>query len=155
MKDRGEFLFEIGCEEIPGGLLPRAVNELKALLDKHLGTARILGSAISAYGAPRRLAAISNAVLLQQKDEKIELLGPPKSVAFDNVGQPTRAALSFCEKQKLNIADLYTTMTPRGEYLATSRIIPGKSARELLAEILPRILRELTRSEERRVGTEC
>ena len=144
MKDRGEFLFEIGCEEIPGGLLPRAVNELKALLDKHLGTARILGSAISAYGAPRRLAAISNAVLLQQKDEKIELLGPPKSVAFDNVGQPTRAALSFCEKQKLNIADLYITMTPRGEYLATSRIIRGKSARELLVEILPRVLRELT-----------
>lgn len=144
MKDRGEFLFEIGCEEIPAGLLAKAAEDLKELLEKHLGAARILSSPVSAYGAPRRLAAISSAILLQQQDEKIELLGPPKSVAFDDVGQPTRAALSFCEKQKLNISDLYTTMTPRGEYLATSRIIPGKPARELLAEILPRILRELT-----------
>ena len=144
MKNRGEFLFEIGCEEIPAGLLPKAADELKGLLEKHLGAARILASAVSTYGAPRRLAAISSGVLLQQQDEKIELLGPPKSVAFDDVGQPTRAAHSFCEKQGLRIGDLYTTMTPRGEYLAASRIVPGKPARELLAEILPRILRELT-----------
>lgn len=144
MKDRGEFLFEIGCEEIPAGLLQKTADELKGLLEKHLGAARILVSAFSTYGAPRRLAAISNAVLLQQQDEKIELLGPPKSVAFDNVGQPTRAAQSFCEKQGLRISDLYLTMTPRGEYLAASRIVPGKPARELLAKILPRILHELT-----------
>ena len=144
MKGCGEFLFEIGCEEIPAGLLQKAAEELKGLLEKHLGAARILVSAFSAYGAPRRFAAMSNAVLLQQQDEKIELLGPPKSVAFDNVGQPTRAAQSFCEKQRLRISDLYVTMTPRGEYLAASRVVPGKPARELLAEILPCILRELT-----------
>ena len=144
MKGRGEFLFEIGCEEIPAGLLPRATEELKGLLEKHLEAARILVSPVSTYGAPRRLAAMSNAILLQQQDEKIELLGPPKSVAFDNVGQPTRAAHSFCEKQNLCISDLYTTMTPRGEYLAASRVVTGKAARELLAEILPRILHELT-----------
>ena len=144
MKDRGEFLFEIGCEEIPATLLPRAAAELKELLEKHLGAARILASTVSTYGAPRRLAAMSDAILLQQQDEKIELLGPPKSVAFDNVGQPTRAAQSFCEKQNVQISDLYTTMTPRGEYLAASRIVPGKPAREILTEIFPRILRDLT-----------
>lgn len=144
MKDRGEFLFEIGCEEIPAGLLLKAAEELKALLEKHLAAARILASTVSAYGAPRRLAAMSNAVLLQQRDEKVELLGPPKSVAFDNVGQPTRAAQSFCEKQNLRMDDLYTTTTPRGEHLAASRVVPGKPSRELLAEMLPRILREFT-----------
>ena len=31
-----ELLFEIGAEEIPAGMLPRAVAELKAILEKHL-----------------------------------------------------------------------------------------------------------------------
>ena len=32
-----ELLFEIGCEEIPAGLLPRAEVELRAILEKYLG----------------------------------------------------------------------------------------------------------------------
>src|ERR1700728_3969828 len=33
---RVELLFEIGAEEIPAGMLARAVSELKTILDKHL-----------------------------------------------------------------------------------------------------------------------
>ena len=33
---RVELLFEIGCEEIPAGMLPRAIAELKTILEKHL-----------------------------------------------------------------------------------------------------------------------
>ena len=31
-----DFLLEIGCEEIPAGMLPGAIRELKAILDKYL-----------------------------------------------------------------------------------------------------------------------
>ena len=144
MKDRGELLFEIGCEEIPAGLLPKGARELQELLEKHLGAHKIIAAPVCAYGAPRRLVAICKAVLLQQEEETVEVLGPPKSVGFDNVGQPTRAAASFCEKQGIPLAKIYTTVTPRGEYLAIARVVPGKPAREILAELLPRIMREMT-----------
>src|SRR5215469_1615706 len=144
MKDRATFLFEIGCEEIPAGLLPKAAAELKEILEKALETHRLLVAPISVYAAPLRLVAMSNAILLSQADEKEEILGPPKSVAFDNVGQPTRAAESFSEKQGVPVSALYTAMTPRGEYLAARLLIRGKTAREILAEALPRAIRELS-----------
>ncbi len=144
MKDRAPLVFEIGCEEIPAGLLAKTTAELKAILERHLEANRLLVAPVVTFAAPRRLGAISNAVLLTQTDEKKEVLGPPKSVAFDNVGQPTRAAESFSEKQGVPISNLYTTMTPRGEYLAARLIIRGKTARELLSEILPHAIRELS-----------
>ena len=33
---RVELLLEIGCEEIPAGMLPKAISELKLILEKHL-----------------------------------------------------------------------------------------------------------------------
>lgn len=144
MKDRAPFLFEIGCEEIPAGLLPRAAHELKEILEKHLEVGRLLSAPITTLAAPRRLAAMTEAVRLSQADERKEVLGPPKSVAFDNVGQPTRAAESFAERQGVPISSLVTTMTPRGEYLAARLIVRGKPTREILAEMLPRAMRELS-----------
>jgi glycyl-tRNA synthetase beta chain len=144
VKDRATFLFEIGCEEIPAGLLPKAASELKEILEKHLGASNLLVTPLLVHAAPRRLVAMANSILSQQADEKREVLGPPKAVAFDNVGQPTRAAESFSEKQGVPISSLYTTMTPRGEYLAARLIIHGRPAADLLAEILPRAIREMS-----------
>jgi glycyl-tRNA synthetase beta chain len=143
-KDRAPFLFEIGCEEIPAGLLPRAAAELKEILEKHLDTSKLLVAPITTYAAPRRLVTMADAIRLSQSDERKEVLGPPKSVAFDNVGQPTRAAESFAEKQGVPISSLVTTMTSRGEYLAARVVIHGRPAREILAEALPRAMRELS-----------
>jgi glycyl-tRNA synthetase beta chain len=144
MKDRAAFLFEIGCEEIPARLLPKAAAELKEILEKYLEVSRLSAGAVVTYAAPRRLAAMCEGVLLRQTDERKEVLGPPKSVAFDNVGQPTRAAESFSEKQGIPISNLYTTMTPRGEYLAARVVTRGRAAQEILAEALPQAIRELS-----------
>ncbi len=144
MKERGEFLFEIGCEEIPAGLIPKACVELQQILEKHFAAHGILIGAMRTWGAPRRLGASSDAVLLRQPDQEKEILGPPKSVAFDNVGQPTRAAESFSEKQGIPLAKLQIVQTSRGEYLAAKQIVYGRNAKEILAEILPQAMRELS-----------
>ena len=34
-RSRADFLFEIGCEEIPAGMILKASRELKALLQKY------------------------------------------------------------------------------------------------------------------------
>lgn len=144
MKDRAALLFEIGCEEIPARLLPKAAGELKGILEKHFETGRLSTGPLSMAAAPRRLAAMCEGVLLRQADERTEVLGPPKAVAFDNVGQPTRAAESFAEKQGIPISNLYTTMTPRGEYLAARLVRKGKTAEEILRDVLPKAIRELS-----------
>src|ERR1700680_344080 len=127
MKGFGDFLFEIGCEEIPAGVIARAAAELKQILEKYLVSERLLNEgAIESFGAARRFVACSRAVRLRQEDVTREVMGPPKSVAFDNVGQPTRAAQSFAEKQGLALEKLTFVKTPKGEDLAAKQMIPGR-----------------------------
>src|SRR5258707_946689 len=93
-KQTADFLFEIGCEEIPAGMLPGAIKELKVILDKYLGANNLLIANSLAdkpstltptltLGAPRRLAALCPDIRMRQPDETREVVGPPKGVAYD------------------------------------------------------------------------
>ena len=140
----GDFLFEVGCEEIPARLIPKACSELQQILEKYFSASALLAGPLRSFGAPRRLAVMSDAIRLRQADQEKEVLGPPKSIAFDNVGAPTRAAVSFSEKQGIPLQKLRVVTTPRGEFLAAKQIIVGRSAKEILGEVLPQALRELS-----------
>ncbi len=145
MKDRGDFLLEIGCEEIPAGIIPRAIEQLKQTLEKLLSTHGLLeGATVETFGAPRRITGVITSVLLRQEDVAREITGPPKSIAFDNVGQPTRAAYSFAEKQGIPIEKLTTVVTAKGEFLSSRQVIVGRSTRDLLAENLPQAILSLS-----------
>ncbi len=141
----GHFLLEVGCEEIPAGMIKHAAAELRILLGKNLG-ANLLAeeSGIESFGAPRRLVVSIPALRLRQPDSRTETLGPPKSVAFDDVGRPTRAAESFAGKQGVPVSALEITTTPRGDYVVARKLVPGRPAREILAEVLPRAILELS-----------
>ena len=149
LKGRGDFLFEIGCEEIPAGMIVKACREINALLEKYFVTNALLdeGSAansIETFGAPRRLTAIVKNVRLKQEDVVREITGPPKAVAYDAVGEPTRAAMSFAEKQGLAVSRLSIIMTPKGEYLAAKQEVAGKPAAQILAGVLPQVIQEIS-----------
>ena len=144
MKNTVDFLFEIGCEEIPAGMLPGAMKELKVILDKYLTAENLMQSApIEVFGAPRRLVASCANLRTRQPDEIKDVTGPPKSVAYDASGKPTRAAESFAQKMKIPVTKLATIATPRGEYLSARQVIRGKTAKEILEEILPRAVGEI------------
>jgi glycyl-tRNA synthetase beta chain len=148
MKTRGDLLVEIGCEEIPAGMIALATAEFKALLEKYLPAHRLIDptsekSRIEMFAAPRRIAAACSSVLLRQPDEEREIIGPPKSVAYDSVGAPTRAATSFAEKQGVPLAKLYFVTTPRGECLAAKKITRGRAAQDILAEVLPQAIAQI------------
>jgi len=142
---RVELLFEIGAEEIPAGMLPRAVGELKTILEKHLAAESLNeGVTVETFGGPRRLTARVRGLIAKQADVENEVTGPPNSVAYDNVGAPTRAAMSFAEKQGVALHELFVVQAPKGEYLAAKVIKRGRTAHELLAEILPRVIHDLS-----------
>jgi glycyl-tRNA synthetase beta chain len=145
----GDLLFEIGCEEIPAGMIARAATELKAILVKLLSAAELVDGPtvegmIEAFGAPRRLTVIARGLRLRQVDSTREVTGPPKSVAFDNLGEPTRAAMSFAEKQGISVSKLSIVTMPKGEYVVARQIVIGKPAAEILAEILPQAIQEIS-----------
>src|SRR5260221_9309565 len=139
-----DFLFEIGCEEIPAGMLPGAAKELKAILEKYLTAYNLLeGAPIETFAAPRRLAAMCSAIRVKQADEIKDEMGPPKSVSFDAAGKPTRAAETFAQKAGISVDTLTLLSTAKGEYLTAKRVIQGKSATEVLEEFLPRAVKEI------------
>jgi glycyl-tRNA synthetase beta chain len=130
-------------------MIRKASEELKVLLEKYFCSNGLLEeavapAAIETFGAPRRLVAIARNILLGQEDVTREITGPPKSVAFDNVGEPTRAAMSFAEKQGIPISKLKIVSTPKGEYLAVTQMVKGRPAREILKEALPQVIQEIS-----------
>ena len=142
---RVELLFEIGCEEIPAGMLPKAEEELRANIEKLLAAESLSeGVTVESFSAPRRLVAWVRGLPARQPDVQTEVTGPPRSVAYDSVGAPTRAALSFAEKQHVHVSDLYLLQTPKGEYLATKQIKVGRTAEQILGAVLPRAVHDLS-----------
>jgi glycyl-tRNA synthetase beta chain len=149
MKSHGDLLLEIGCEEIPAGMILKACQELQVILATHLSTHALVGqstaqAAIETFGAPRRLVAIARNVQLKQEDVTREVSGPPKSVAYDAAGEPTRAAFSFAEKQGIPVSKLSVAATPKGDYVVARQIVFGRPAIDVLKEVLPEAIREIS-----------
>jgi glycyl-tRNA synthetase beta chain len=145
VKERADFLLEVGCEEIPAGMIARAAEELQVTLEKYFTSDNLLdaGASVEVFGAPRRLVAIAPALRLRQPDTAREVVGPPKSVAYDRVGRPTKAAESFAAKQGVAVGNLSIISTPRGDYIAARQTVRGRPTAEILAEILPRAIQEI------------
>jgi len=144
-KSSSELLFEIGCEEIPAGMLPKAEDDLRLNIEKLLAAEDLSKEAtVETFSTPRRLAAWVRGLPLKQADVEFEVTGPPKSVAYDAVGAPTRAALSFAEKQRVHVSSLYLVQTPKGEYLAAKQSKVGRATEQILTAILPRAVHDLT-----------
>src|SRR5690242_15830260 len=140
-----ELLFEIGCEEIPAGMLPKAEEELRVNLEKLLSAEDLSkGVTVESFSGPRRLTAWVRGLPVKQTDMELEVTGPPKSVAYDSVGAPTRAALSFAEKQHVHVNSLYLVQTAKGEYLAAKQVKVGRTTEQILTAALPRAVHDLT-----------
>ncbi|MBI3450988.1 MAG: glycine--tRNA ligase subunit beta [Acidobacteria bacterium] len=140
MPDGRTFLLEVGCEEIPAPMIPKALDDLAAAVRGALGPLAPGATASNELGGPRRLVTLIRGVAEREPDRQETITGPPKSAAFDARGEPTRAALGFAKGQGVAVADLLTVATPKGEVLAARKAIVGRTADEILAGALPSIL---------------
>ena len=132
-----ELLLEIGTEEIPSGYLEAGLKAFRRLAELCLEDNRIeMAGGIYTFGTPRRLVLIGKAIAEQQEDLVQEITGPPKNVAFDNEGNPTKAALGFAKRQAVPVEELKCIETPKGEYLYVKSRIPGRPTLDILAETL-------------------
>ena len=134
-----DFLLEIGCEEIPARMIDAASEELRERVGALLSRERLSGGEVTHFDTPRRLAVMAAGIAAFQADVTEQVNGPSVNVAYKD-GQPTPAAHAFAKKAGVDVAQLERVTTPKGEYLAAKVTKKGRSAAEILAEILPKEL---------------
>ena len=132
-----DFLLEIGCEEIPARMIDAAALDLRDRVQKLLERERISGAGVAQFDSPRRLAVLASGIPATQPDVTEQVTGPSAAVAFKD-GQPTPAAHAFAKKAGVDISRLQKVTTAKGDYLAAKITKKGRSASEVLAELLPK-----------------
>src|SRR6202521_6422741 len=138
-----DFLLEIGCEEIPARMIDAASLDVRERVHKLLERERLSASgAISSLDSPRRIAVLASGLPATQPDVTEQVTGPSTNVAYKD-GQPTPAAHAFAKKAGVDVSQLATISTTRGEYLAAKITKKGRSAAEILAEELPKEIASL------------
>ena len=135
-----ELLLEIGTEEIPATFLPKALRDLEEIARGELAANRIRHGEIRTMGTPRRLFLTVDGIAERQEDQVIEKLGPAARVAFDEQGNPSRAAIGFARGQGIVIAELERVTTEKGEYLCARKKIIGEATEGLLPAILTKVI---------------
>ncbi len=135
-----ELLFEIGTEEIPAGFLSKAVTDMEEMIRKTLSEKRIAFEGIRCLATPRRLVLHIADLAPNQADQIVEKMGPARKAAFDENGQPTKAALGFARGQGLAVSELETVTTDKGEYLCARKTIAGQPTADLLPDLLRNFL---------------
>ncbi len=135
-----ELFIEIGTEEIPAEFLNKTLRDMEELIRKELTNSRIPCGAIRTLATPRRLVVLVSNVAEKQEEQIIEKLGPAKRVSFDEQGNPTKAALGFAKGQGLEIRELETIVTDKGEYICARKKIAGEETASLLPAMVPRFI---------------
>lgn len=138
-----DLLFEIGTEELPPTELRLIEKALGEEVARRLKEAELSFKDIETFATPRRLALLVHHLAEQQPNRLLERKGPPKALAVDEKGRPTKAALGFAKRCGVAVEALTTIQDEKGEWLFCRLEVPGKRTEELIPEILRASLKAL------------
>jgi glycyl-tRNA synthetase beta chain len=131
-----DLLLELFSEEIPARMQGRAAEDLKAIVTGKLVDAGLVYEGARAFATPRRLALTVQGVPARQPDLKEEKKGP-------RVGSPEKAIEGFLKSAGLSSIDEATIQRDpkKGDFYLALIERPGRPAIDVLAEILPVVIR--------------
>lgn len=138
-----ELLFEIGTEEIPAGYINPALEFMAASVKRQLQDLGLKHGQVTTVGTPRRLTVVVEDLEEKQKDRVREHIGPAKMAGFDPEGNPTKAAHGFARSKGVTIEDVQIVTTGKGEYLMVVEEVQGGYTRDLIPEVLKRLIDEM------------
>jgi glycyl-tRNA synthetase beta chain len=131
------FYLEIGSEEIPAGYIVPALEAMSARMSRFFDENRISHGEPFVTGTPRRLVLNVPGVAVEQEARTTEIIGPPRQVAYDAQGRPTKAAEGFARGQGVSVDDIRIKSTPKGDYLCIVREEAGLPVKNLIEKMLP------------------
>ena len=123
--------FEIGTEELPAFDLHAATEKLGGLAAAALDGAKIPHGSIAVYSTPRRLIVVVADVPEATEAAVEEYRGPAAKIAFDENGQPTKAAIGFARGKGVDPASLERrdeNVRRQGNAFARRRRAPSRVA---------------------------
>ncbi|CAA6666936.1 unnamed protein product [Spirodela intermedia] len=139
------FVLEIGTEEMPPHDVTDAGQQIKSLIIEVLAKRRINHGEVLSCGTPRRLVIFIEKLNSKQTESQIEVRGPPAMKAYDQKGNPTKAAEGFCRRYSVSLDSIYKKVDGKTEYVyAQVRNLHDFLWRHVLAEDLPEIIGKIS-----------
>src|SRR5579863_9407878 len=129
-------LLELFSEEIPARMQAKAADDLRRMVTDKLVAEGLVYEGAKAFATPRRLALTVHGIPPRQADLKEERKGP-------RVGGPQAAIAGFLKSAGLaSLDETQIQRDPkRGDFYVALIEKPGRATLEVLAEILPVIIR--------------
>lgn len=153
MSELQTLLIELGTEELPPKSLKQLSESFSQGLAQELNKLGFTYEQCITFGAPRRLAVAFTKCLRKQADKKIDKRGPAVSVAFDNQGKPTPAALGWARGNGIGIEQAQRLKTDKGEWLLHTADVPGQTLDSQLQAALERTIKQLPIAKPMRWGS--
>ena len=144
MAETRDFLLEIGTEEMPSAPLNNAVKQLGKLVTSGLKEAGLAHGEVRVVSSPRRLAVLVDAVATATDEVHEVKRGPAAKIAFDDDGNPTKAAEGFARKSGVSASELVRREDTDGrEYVFAERSVASKPAEPILSGLAERVISSL------------
>ncbi|ETR76638.1 glycyl-tRNA synthetase subunit beta [Afipia sp. P52-10] len=131
-----DLLLELFSEEIPARMQAKAADDLRRLVTEKLVAEGLVYEGAKAFVTPRRLALTVHGIPVRQPDLKEERKGP-------RVGAPDAAIQGFLKGAGLSsLSEAKIEKDPKkGEFYVALIEKPGRPALDVIAEVLPVIIR--------------
>ncbi|WP_306045476.1 glycine--tRNA ligase subunit beta [Nioella sp. MMSF_3534] len=129
-----DLLLELFSEEIPARMQTRAAEDLKKLVTDALVEAGLTYAGAGAFSTPRRLVLALEGLTAESPDVTEERKGP-------RVDAPEKALDGFLRATGLSKDQLEIRDDKKGQTYFAKIVKPGRSAEEILAEVIPATIR--------------
>src|SRR5205085_2689873 len=130
-----DLLLELFSEEIPARMQAKAADDLRRMVTDKLVAEGLVYEGAKAFATPRRLALTVHGIPARQSDLKQERRGP-------KVGAPEAAVQGFLKAAGLKSLDeAKVQRDPKGDFYIALIEKPGRATLEVLADMLPAIVR--------------
>ncbi len=130
-----DLLLELFSEEIPARMQAKAAEDLRRMVTDKLVAEGLVYEGAKAFATPRRLALTVHGIPARQPDLKDERRGP-------RVGGPEAAIQGFLKATGLaSVEEATIQKDKKGDFYVALIEKPGRPAIDVLAEILPVIIR--------------
>src|SRR3954467_577379 len=130
-----DLLLELFSEEIPARMQAKAADDLRRMVTDKLVAEGLVYEGAKAFATPRRLTLTVHGIPARQSDLKTERRGP-------KIGAADAAVQGFLKATGLASLDEATIQKdPKGDFYVALIEKPGRATLDVLADILPVIIR--------------
>lgn len=147
------YLFELGTEELPPKSLLQLSTALSNSIKQSLARHKLNFDKFESFASPRRLAFLAHGLDDQTPKSEVKNWGPPAKIAFDADGNPTKAALAFCQRNGIDAKDIQVESDGKAEKICCLKSEGGDDTSTLLPEFIASALQALPIAKRMRWGS--